>query len=127
MMAASMVGSWRFELTEALHAWHRQRLSRWIREEATLELALREIEHEAECAWLEVTLDGELVSHVVGDYYRSRLEPADGAGMLVRKPNGSALLKLEDRDTLLLIDARLGTLRYRRERASARSLPLTWS
>jgi hypothetical protein len=113
-----LIGNWRCKLTEAARLRHRRRLHSLRLDPAELELAMSEFEYEAASSWLEVTRAGELVSHVVGDYFRATIAPSGRPDVVeVRTPSGLACYRLVNRDTLVIADVNLGELRFERERA----------
>ena len=83
---------------------------------------MNEIEREAASSWLEIRRSGELVSHVVGEYFRALVElgaASRGEPVRVRKPNAEAVFRLAGVDALIVSDAERGELFYERERAPA--------
>jgi hypothetical protein len=112
-----LIGNWRCKLTDSARQRHRRRLICLGLASAELELAMREFEYEAASSWLEVTRAGEFVSHVVGDYFRTTIVDSGQPDLLeVRTPNGLAVYRLTDRDTLVVAHVNLGESVFERER-----------
>jgi hypothetical protein len=113
----SLVGRWRFQLTDRVRQHHREQLAQKLRDPAALEAAMAEVEREASSSAFEISAAGELTSYVDGvAYFRTVLDLAGSAveSLRIAKPTGSVTLCLTGRDSLVMIDPQRGELDYRR-------------
>lgn len=114
----TLVGRWRFELSEERRAALYKQLAEKISDPAQLKKAQQDVEEESKASLLEFDRQGVFHSFVLGKEIFSApytAKPLGATALLVTQDGKSVTIEFATADTIVLSDPKKGPLRFRRE------------